>query len=67
MSVVASSTKAVLKGACPIGVDGYLELWKDPDNATFFHVAVRPAGAEEAVEIKVDIMELWQKLIHLLG
>jgi hypothetical protein len=67
MSVVASGTKAVLQGLCPGGVDGCLELWKDPDNATFFYVGVRPSCAEESVEIKVDIMELWQKLAHLLG
>ncbi|MCP4198012.1 MAG: hypothetical protein GY762_12760 [Proteobacteria bacterium] len=67
MNGVASGAKAVLKGLDPDGADGCLELWKDPENATFFHVAVRPSAAEESVEIKVDVMELWQKLIHLLG
>ncbi len=64
---VTTESSAILKGVGPAGEDRLLKFWKDPDNAMFFHLAVTPSDSEESVEIKVDIMELWQKLTHLLG
>jgi hypothetical protein len=66
-NAAAGGKKATLKGLAANGKDCLLELWKDPDNAMFFHVAITPPDLGESAEIKVDIMELWQKLAHLLG
>ena len=59
--------KAVVSGLSGAREGGVLELWKDPDNAMSFHVAIIPPNTNESVEIQVDVMELWQKLFHLLG